>query len=261
MLADLASLKKRRDRLQKEVRAGDKTAKIENAIIEKLLPHLDAGKPAVTAVLTPEEKQIARTFFLLTSKPTIFACNVAESDLASIVAAGLDDLGSRASAPSTRTAVGHGGYNAVQYVRAVEDYARHHFATEAVTISAQIESELIDLNEQEAMEYLRDLGVNDSGVHGLIRAVYHLLGLRTFFTTGEKDTRAWTIHAGDKATVAAGMIHSDFERGFIAAETIHFDDLAALGSFVKAREVGKLRLEGKDYEVRDGDVIFFRFNV
>jgi ribosome-binding ATPase YchF (GTP1/OBG family) len=105
------------------------------------------------------------------------------------------------------------------------------------------------------------LGVEDSGVHALIRAVYHLLGLRTFFTTGEKETRAWTIHAGDKAPAAAGAIHSDFERGFIAAETIYYNDLVAAGSFAKAREAGKLRLEGKDYEVRDGDVILFRFNV
>jgi len=108
---------------------------------------------------------------------------------------------------------------------------------------------------------LRGLGVEDSGVHALIHAVYHLLGLRTFLTTGEKETRAWTIHAGEKAVGAAGVIHSDFERGFIAAETIHYDDLIALGSIAKAREAGKLRIEGKAYEVRDGDVIFFRFNV
>ena len=118
-----------------------------------------------------------------------------------------------------------------------------------------------DLGENEAMEYLRGLGVEDSGVHALIRAVYHLLGLRTFFTTGEKETRAWTIHAGDKAATAAGVIHSDFERGFIAAETVQYDDLVALGSIARGREAGKLRSEGKDYLVRDGDVIFFRFNV
>jgi ribosome-binding ATPase len=241
-LADLASLRKRRDRLQKQLHAGDKTAKIENAVIGKLSAHLDAGKPAITAELTPEEKTIGRGFFLLTSKPTIFACNVAESDLAAI------STGERDSA-------------AARHVDLVQDYARHHFATEAIVISAQIESELVDLNEQEALEYLRNLGVEDSGVHALIRAVYHLLGLCTFFTTGEKETRAWTIHSGEKAPTAAGAIHSDFERGFIAAETIHYDDLAALGSFAKARETGKLRLEGKDYVVRDGDVIFFRFNV
>jgi len=242
VLADLASLQKRQDRIQKQLHAGDKTAKIENAIIEELLTHLDAGKPAITAELTLEEETIARSFFLLTSKPTIFACNVAESDLAA-------------------TSKVDSSNPAARHVDLVQDYAQHHYGTEAIVISAQIESELVDLGEQEALEYLRNLGVEDSGVHALIRAVYHLLGLRTFITTGEKETRAWTIHAGDKAPAAAGAIHSDFERGFIAAETIHYDDLAALGSFAKAREAGKLRLEGKEYEVRDGDVIFFRFNV
>jgi len=259
VLADLASLQKRQDRLQKEVRAGDKAAKVESAIIEKLLPHLDGGKPAITAALTPEEKAIARGFFLLTSKPTIFACNVAESDLA--VVAAHAERGRNGSLQSSKAGVSDAGSSAAAHVRAVEDYARHHFATEAIVISAQIESELVDLGENEAMEYLRGVGVEDSGVHALIRAVYHLLGLRTFFTTGEKETRAWTIHAGDKAAAAAGVIHSDFERGFIAAETIQYNDLAALGSFAKAREAGKLRSEGKDYVVRDGDVIFFRFNV
>ncbi len=237
VLADLASLQKRHDRLQKEVRAGSKTAKAEAAVIDKLLPHLDAGKPAITLDLTPEEKESARDFFLLSSKPTLFACNVAESDLAASAVDGNP------------------------YVRAVQEYARNHFATEAVVISAQIESELVDLSEAEAQEYLRDLGVEESGVGALIRAVYHLLGLRTYLTTGEKETRAWTIRAGDKAPAAAGVIHSDFERGFIAAETVHFEDLVGLGSFAKARESGKLRIEGKDYVVKDGDVVEFRFNV
>ncbi len=242
VLADLASLQKRSDRLQKEVRAGEKSAKIENAVAEKLLPHLDSGKPAITAPLEPEEKIVARNFFLLTSKPTLFACNVAETDLAAV-------------AKNDQTNA------AARYVDLVQDYAQHHFGTEAFVISARIESELADLSEEEALEYLRGLGVEDSGVHALIRAVYHLLGLRTFLTTGEKETRAWTIHAGEKAPAAAGAIHSDFERGFIAAETIAYGDLIALGSFAKAREAGKLRIEGKDYEVRDGDVMTFRFNV
>jgi GTP-binding protein YchF len=242
VLADLASLQKRKDRIQKEVRAGSKTAKTEETIIEKLLPHLNSGRRALTLDLSPEEKAIARGFSLLTSKRTIFACNVGEKDLAAI---SKSDRSNRA----------------VKYVDLVQDYARHHFGTEAIVISAQIESELVDLAEQEGREYLRDLGVEDSGVNALIRAVYHLLGLRTFLTTGEKETRAWTIYEGDKAPSAAGVIHSDFERGFIAAETIHTDDLVALGSFAKAREVGKLRSEGKDYVVRDGDVILFRFNV
>jgi GTP-binding protein YchF len=242
ILADLASLQKRRDRLQKEVRAGLKSAKAESAIIEKLLPHLDAGKPAVTFELSPEEKLIARQFFLLTSKPTLFACNVAESDLTAIAA-------------------GDKSNSAAKHVAAVQEYARNHFATEAVVVSAQIESELVDLGENEALEYLRGIGVEDSGVNALIGAVYHLLGLRTFLTTGEKETRAWTIHSGEKAPQAAGVIHSDFERGFIAAETVHYDDLVGLGSFAKAREAGKLRVEGKEYVMRDGDVVEFRFNV
>lgn len=242
ILADLGSLKKRQDRLQKEVRAGNKAAKNENLIIEKLVPHLDSGRRAITAGLTPEEKAIARDFFLLTSKPTLFACNVDESDLVAI-------------------AKGDRSHRVFQHVDRVQDYARHHFGTEAIVISAQIESELVDLTEEETLEYLRGLGVEDSGVHALIRAAYHLLGLRTFLTTGEKETRAWTIHAGDKAPTAAGAIHSDFERGFIAAETIAYDELVRLGSFAKARETGKLRIEGKEYEVQDGDVITFRFNV
>jgi ribosome-binding ATPase len=259
VLADLASLQKRRDRMQKQLHAGEKAAIIESAIIEKLIPHLDRGKPAITAELTLEEKAIARGFFLLTSKPTIFACNVAESDLAAV--AGIADAGRNKAKQSYETGITDPGYKAAEYVVAVQDYARHHFATEAIVISAHIESELVDLSDQEALEYLRGLGVEDSGVHALIRAVYHLLGLRTFFTTGEKESRAWTIHAGDKAPAAAGAIHSDFERGFIAAETIHYNDLVAAGSFAKAREGGRLRLEGKGYEVRDGDVILFRFNV
>jgi len=252
VLADLASLQKRHDRIQKEVRAGSKSAKTENLVIEKLLPHLDAGKPAITAHLTSEEKMVARDFFLLTSKPTLFACNVAESDLVAAVA------GRGTTESPQNAAAGGRDYSAV---KAVQDYAKSHFATEAVVISAQIESELVDLSEAEAQEYLRGLGVNESGVGALIRAVYHLLGLRTYLTTGEKESRAWTIHAGDKAPQAAGVIHTDFERGFIAAEVTHYDDLVALGSFAKAREAGKLRIEGKDYVVKDGDVIEFRFNV
>jgi len=269
VLSDLASLQKRRDRIQKQLHAGEKPAIVESAIIEKLLTHLDRGKPAVTADLTPEEKAVARGFFLLTSKPTIFACNVTESDLAAVATGDLsaiasakaDDRGGTQPGSLNTAGVNDPGYSAAKRVAAVQDYANHHFATEAIVVSAHIESELVDLSEEETLQYLRGLGVEDSGVHALIRAVYHLLGLRTFITTGEKETRAWTIHAGEKAPAAAGAIHSDFERGFIAAETIHYNDLAAAGSFAKAREAGKLRLEGKDYEVRDGDVILFRFNV
>jgi hypothetical protein len=241
VLADLAAVEKRRDRVQKGARAGDKTAKAESALCEKLIPHLNAGKPALTLDLADEEKKLLREFFLLTAKPTLFACNVAESDLAA--------LAKGQNCPAT----GH--------VDAVKAYAASHFATEAVVISAQIESELVDLDPAEAAEYLAGIGVSSSGVSELIRAVYHLLGLRTYLTTGEQETRAWTIRAGDKAPQAAGVIHSDFERGFIAAETIAYDDLIALGSFARAREAGKLRIEGKEYVVEDGDVLEFRFNV
>jgi GTP-binding protein YchF len=242
ILADLVTVQKRFERLQKQVRTGDKQAKAESVLLEILIPHLNSGKPAITLEVGPEEKLMVRSFFLLTAKPTIFACNVSETDL---------------SALST----GETGTAAAKHVDAVSSYVRSHLATEAVVISAQIESELVDLSPAEAAEYLSGLGVSESGVGILIRAVFHLLGLRTYFTTGEKETRAWTIHAGDKAPAAAGVIHSDFERGFIAAETIHFEDLVQFGSFAKSREAGKLRIEGKDYLVKDGDVMEFRFNV
>jgi ribosome-binding ATPase len=242
ILADLVTVQKRFERLQKQVRTGDKQAKAESVLLEILIPHLNSGKPAITLEVGPEEKLMVRSFFLLTAKPTIFACNVSETDLSAL------------SAGETGTA-------AAKHVAAVSSYVRSHLATEAVVISAQIESELVDLSLAEAAEYLSGLGVSESGVGILIRAVFHLLGLRTYFTTGEKETRAWTIHAGDKAPAAAGVIHSDFERGFIAAETIHFEDLVQFGSFAKSREAGKLRIEGKEYLVKDGDVMEFRFNV
>ena len=242
ILADLATLTKRLERIQKTVRSGEKQAKSEADLIERLLVHLNDGKPAVTLNMAPEEKGLLRSFFLLSAKPTIFACNVAENDLAALTA-GRQDL----------PVSGH--------VSAVQHYVELHLATEAVTISAQIESELADLTQDEAAEYLAGISVKESGVGKLITAVYHLLGLRTYFTTGEKETRAWTIHAGDKAPAAAGVVHSDFERGFIAAETVHFHELVHLGSFARAREAGKLRIEGKEYVVKDGDVVEFRFNV
>lgn len=257
VLADLLGLQKRCERLAKGARSGDKAAKAELAVAEKLIPHLDAGKPALTAELSEEEQKIAKEFFLMSNKPTISACNVAESDL-STVAALVTAAQENEGVPMTD---GVELTPAARYVKAVQDYARAHFATEAVVISAQIESELVDLDPAEATEYLQGLGVAGSGVSSLIRAVYHLLGLRTYLTTGEQETRAWTIRVGDKAPQAAGVIHTDFERGFIAAETVHFDDLTRLGSFAKAREAGKLRIEGKEYVVQDGDVMEFRFNV
>jgi GTP-binding protein YchF len=235
VLADLDAVQKRKDKQTKGARGGDKQAKAELDVIAKLEPHLDTGKPASTLEMTAEEKVLVRGFFLLTSKPTLFACNVAEGELA---------------APDDNP-----------HVKAVREYVKTHLNTEAVIISAQIESDLVDLSDTEAKEYLDSLGVKESGVGSLIRAAYHLLGLRTYFTTGEKESRAWTIHIGDKAPAAAGVIHTDFERGFIAAECTAYDDLMSLGSFAKAREAGRLRIEGKEYTVQDGDVMEFRFNV
>ncbi|MEZ5299244.1 MAG: redox-regulated ATPase YchF [Verrucomicrobiales bacterium] len=239
ILADIATLERRMDRNGKKAKGGDKEAKVENEVIEKLLPHLNSGLPALTADLTDDDRKVMREFFLLTSKPTIFACNVAEDDLAETV-----------KAPDSNP-----------HVAAVMKYAKETHGAEAIVISAAIENELVDLPPEEAEEYLRDMGVDGSGCGALIRAVYHLLGLRTYLTTGEKETRAWTIREGAKAPEAAGVIHSDFERGFIAAEVVHFDDLSTLGSHAKCREAGKLRIEGKEYVVKDGDVVEFRFNV
>jgi hypothetical protein len=148
-----------------------------------------------------------------------------------------------------------------EQVKKVEEYCRTRLSSKSVIVSAQIESELVDLPEQEGRDYLASLGVAESGVGALIRATYDLLGLRTYLTTGPKETRAWTIHAGDRAPQAAGVIHTDFERGFIAAETVAFVDLQSAGTMLKVKEAGKLRVEGKEYVVADGDVMDFRFNV
>ena len=235
VIADLDNVKKRREKLAKDVKRGEKAAVAEDAILAKFEPVLDSGKLALTVPLTPEDKAVAKSFFLLTDKPTIFACNVKESDLA------------------------QGDQNS--HVQKVREYVKTHLACEAVVISAQIESDLIDLSDDEAKEFLKELGVTESGVGVLIRATYHLLGLRTYFTAGEKEVRAWTIHVGDTAPKAAGVIHSDFERGFIKAETVAYDDLVKCGSVAAAREKGLYRMEGKEYVVKDGDVLLFKFNV
>ena len=239
VLADLASVERRIDRGQKKAKGGDKEAQAEVALCQKLLPHLNDGNPALTAVLTDEERKLAKGLFLLSNKPTIFACNVSEADLAQAM-----------SDPAAHPFVGK-----------VIDYVKASHSAEAVVISAAIESELTELAPEEAADYLKDLGVSNSGCSDLIRSVYHLLGLRTYLTTGEKETRAWTIRIGDKAPAAAGVIHSDFERGFIAAEIVAYADLVAAGTHSKAKEAGKVRIEGKEYTMQDGDVVDFRFNV
>jgi len=235
VLADMESVNKRLDKVAKDAKRGDKDAQAEQAVLSKLKPHLDAGKPALTCELTTEEKALSKSFWLMTDKPTLFACNVKEGDLATA--------------------------DTNPYVVKVREYAKSQLSCEATVISAQIESDLVDLSEDEAKEFLSALGVSESGVGSLIRATYHLLGLRTYFTAGEKEVRAWTIHAGDTAPKAAGVIHSDFERGFIKAETVAYKDLVSCGSVAAARDKGLYRMEGKEYVVADGDVLVFKFNV
>lgn len=232
VLADLESVEKRKAKQQKAAKSGDKKVLAEVELLEKLATHLDTGKTIVTLDLSDEEKALVRGFFLLTAKPTLFACNVAEEDLATA--------------------------DQNPFVQQVRAYVGEHHDTGAVVVSAEIESELAMLPPDERVEYLQALGVSDTGAENLIHEAYHLLGLRTYLTTGEKETRAWTIHAGDKAPVAAGVIHSDFEKAFISAECVSYDDLVAARSFARARELGKLRTEGKEYVVQDGDVIEFK---
>jgi GTP-binding protein YchF len=235
VLADLDTVERSRDKAEKIARGGDAEAKASLLVLAKLQAHLDSGRRALTLPMTPEESAIVRRLFLLTSKPILFAANVSE--------------GALADAP------------ALPLVEAVRHYAETHLGTEAVVVSAEIESQLAELPEEEAKEYLAHLGVSESGVGTLIRAAYHLLGLRTYFTASEKEARAWTIHAGDTAPAAAGVIHSDFERGFIKAETVSYEGLKASGSMAAAKDKGIVRQEGKDYVVADGDVILFKFNV
>jgi len=237
VLADLEAVHKRMEKLSRDVKRGDKHALIEAQLLERFATHLNTGKPANTlgAAFGPEERAIIKSFFLLTDKPTLFAANVKEGELANA-----------ASHPQ---------------VAKVRDYARTHHSCETVVICAQLESDLADLSPDEAREYLHELALEESGANALIRGAYQLLGLRTFFTFNEQEARAWTIHSGDTASRAAGAIHTDFERGFIKAETVGWEDLAKAGSVARARDTGHYRIEGRDYVVKDGDVLLFRFQV
>ncbi|MCS7336862.1 MAG: redox-regulated ATPase YchF [Verrucomicrobiae bacterium] len=235
ILADLEAIRRRREKIGKEIRSGDKHAVAEAHVLDKLEAHLSGGKPANTAALAKEERLLLVNCPLLTDKPIIFAANVKESDLA--------------------TADSNG------FVNAVRAYARAHHACETVVVCAKLESDLADLSPEEAAQYLAELGVRESGVAALIRRTYELLGVRTFFTFNETEVRAWTVPAGTTAVKAAGRIHSDFERGFIKAERIHWKDLVEAGSVAQARAAGHYSHEGRDYEVRDGDVLLFKFNV
>jgi GTP-binding protein YchF len=234
VLSDLDAVQKRIDKTQKKAKSGDKEAQAEMLILERLVPHLNSNTPANLLKATEDEVKMLKLFQLLTAKPVIYACNVAESELA--VA------------------------EKNPFVQKVAEFVKAHHDAAYVPISARIESELIDLAPEEAKAFLKDLGVDDSGVSSLIRATYALLGLQTYFTAGEKEVRAWTVKKGWKAPQAAGVIHTDFEKGFIKAEVVSYADLSTLGSVAAARDAGKYRLEGKEYVFQDGDVALFRFN-
>ena len=234
-LADLATVEKRLDRVRRAARSGDKDANAELPALERAYTALGEGKGLWEGGLTPDERERLAPLSLLTGKPVLYAANVTEAEL-----------------------TGDEG----PHLRALrEAVARSHESAEIVPFSARIESELAELGTEDRRELLDSLGIESAGLDRLIRAGYRLLGLRTYFTAGEQEVRAWTIHAGDTAPVAAGVIHTDFERGFIRAETVSDAEFVRLGGWKGARDAGAVRSEGKEYVVRDGDVMLFRFNV
>jgi GTP-binding protein YchF len=231
ILADLQSAEKRLDKYRKQAKGGDKEASLHRDVMEKLIPLLDAGKPASAGVWSDEELVSIKEAQLITSKPVLYVCNVNEAGL--------------------------GGNAYVERVRA-------HAATEGagvVLICAKVESEIAELDDADRAGFLADLGLTEPGLASLARETYRLLGLQMYFTAGPKEIRAWTIPVGARAPQAAGVIHSDFERGFIRAEVYSIPDLLALKSEAALKANGKLRVEGKEYVVQDGDVMHFRFNV
>jgi len=231
-LADLATVEKALVRYAKQAKAGgDKEAKLLVDVLEKCRAQLDQAKPVRSLDLSKEERGNLRPFFLLTAKPVLYAANVKE-----------------------------GGFTGNPHLEAVKAHAAKENA-DVVPICAAIESDIADLSDEDKSIFLADLGQEEPGLNRLIRAAYHLLGLQTYFTAGPKEVRAWTIRRGDTAPQAAGVIHGDFERGFIRAQTIAYDDFIAHGGEHGAKEVGKMRAEGKDYVVKDGDVMNFLFNV
>ncbi len=231
MLADLESLEKRVGGLEKKLRGNDKDAKLTLDLVQRAIAILEEGRPARYVQRTPEEEKPFRELQLLTSKPVLYVCNVDEDS----------------------------AENGNEMTERVAQYAQKNGAV-SVVISAKIEAELAQLDDDEQVEYLQTLGLSEPGLNRLIQKGYELLGLQTYFTAGPKETRAWTIHKGCKAPAAAGVIHTDFERGFIRAQTIAYEDYVGLGGEVKAKEAGKARDEGKEYVVADGDVMLFRFN-
>jgi GTP-binding protein YchF len=243
VLKDLDTAEKRLERAQRTARTGTKEAKDELELVQRLADHLGEGSPARTFAWGSQGEVLRRELSLLTDKPVLYAANVAEEDLAD------SEVGSAAARP--------GGNEHVDTVRAIADRE----GAEVVVICAQVEAELAELEDEEREEFLDSLGLDRSGLERLIERAYSLLGLITYFTSGPKESRAWTVRRGTAAPRAAREIHSDIERGFIRAEVISFEDYDTLGSETAAREAGRLRVEGKDYVVRDGDVVHFRFNV
>ena len=233
-LADMESVEKRQERLVKLAKTGDKKVKLEQAVMEKVMAGLSEAVPARRLGLTEEEQEFLGELHLLTMKPVLYITNVSEGEVA-------DPSGN-------------------EHVQAVKKYAAEENA-EVIVVSAKMESEIAELQEDEAKEYLEMAGLEETGLDRLIKAGFNLLGLMTFLTAGEMESRAWTIKLNTKAPQAAGKIHTDFERGFIRAEIVSYDDLVACGSKAAAREKGLVRLEGKDYVMQDGDVVEFRFNV
>lgn len=233
-LADMETVEKRQERLVKLLKTGDKKVPVEKAALDKVMDGLGEAVPARRLGLTDEEKEFLTELHLLTMKPVLYVANVAEDEVAN---------------PENNP-----------HVQAVMKYAAEEGA-ETIVVSAKMESEIAELPEDEAKEFLEMAGLEEAGLDRLIKAGFKLLGLMTYLTAGETESRAWTIKRGTKAPQAAGKIHSDFERGFIRAEIVSYDDLVACGSKAAARDKGLVRLEGKDYVMQDGDVVEFRFNV
>ena len=235
ILADLETVQKRYDKAFGMIKSGDKKYKIESDLLKRILDRLEQELPVRGMEFTEDEHKYVNDLFLLTTKPVLYAANVSEADM------------------------GKDGED-IPLAKEVIDYA-NKTGSETLVICARTEEEISELPPDEAAVFLEDLGLKESGLNRLVKASYKLLGLISFLTSGEDETRAWTIKEGTKAPQAAGKIHSDFEKGFIRAECIDWEILLELGSYVKAKELGKVRSEGKDYIVKDGDVILFRFNV
>ncbi len=235
ILADMESVQKRYDKAFSLIKTGDKKYKEESELLGRILNALQNEKPVRSVDFTEEEKKYVNGLFLITDKPVIYAANISESDM------GKDE-------------------NDIELVKKVKDYATKE-GSEVLVISAKTEEEISELEPDEQILFLNDLGLSESGLNRLVKASYKLLGLISYLTSGEPETRAWTIKQGTKAPQAAGKIHSDFEKGFIRAEVVEWETLLECGSYVKAKELGKVRSEGKEYVMKDGDVVLFRFNV